>query len=181
MTLAEEIEVLRRQLLKLASESEPLLAARYALRFPPPEQLSTYRRFRLAVGHTLRALGLRSSRPIEPWLTGLRHQEGKGEQPFIIWAIGADRDVLRQACRGFVSLQNAWSGRIPVLVTDVADFAYFSRLGWLVEYVPTLSPPAEHYATRKARYLAWHYRDAPALPISAGLREGVRPEELLLG
>ena len=181
MTLAEEIEALRRQLEMLASASEPLLTARYALRFPPPEQLSLYRRVRLAVGRTLRDLGLRRSRPVEPWLPGLRHQHGSDERPFIIWAIGADRDVLREACRGFASLENALSGRVPVLVTDVADFAYFSRLGWLVEYVPTLSPPAEHYATRKARYLAWRYRDAPALPISAGLREGVRPEELLLG
>jgi hypothetical protein len=58
---------------------------------------------------------------------------------------------------------------VPILVTDVPDFAFFSRLGWLVEYVPTLAPPAGDYAERKRRYLAWRYRDAPALPASAGL------------
>jgi hypothetical protein len=62
-------------------------------------------------------------------------------------------------------------GFVPVLVTNVADFAFFSRLGWLVEYVPALSAPAGGYAERKQRHLAWRYRDAPALPVSAGLTD----------
>jgi hypothetical protein len=68
---------------------------------------------------------------------------------------------------------------VPVLVTDVADFAFFSRLGWLVEYVPALSTPADDYGERKRRYLAWRYRDAPALPVSAGLAEFAQVQELL--
>jgi hypothetical protein len=70
-------------------------------------------------------------------------------------------------------------GFAPVLVTDVADFAFFSRLGWLVEYVPPLSAPAGEYAGRKQRHLAWLYRDALALPASVGLMERVRIEEIL--
>lgn len=181
MSLGAEIEALRRHLAQMASESESDLIARYALRFPPPEKLSLYRRLRVAVGRKLRDLGLRSPPPLEPWLPSLKHRERDDPaRPFVIWALGTDRDTLRLACRGFASLQKALPDRIPVLVTDVADFAFFSRLGWLVEYVPRLSAPAGRYAERKLRYLAWRYHDAPALPVSAGLTAGVRPEELLL-
>jgi hypothetical protein len=54
---------------------------------------------------------------------------------------------------GYVVLHDV-VGYAPVLITDVAEFAFFSRLGWLVEYVPKLSAPAEAYAARKLRYLA---------------------------
>jgi hypothetical protein len=53
-----------------------------------------------------------------------------------------------------------------VLVTDVADFAFFSRLGWLVEYLPKLSGEGQAYELRKARFIAKLYRDAPALPVN---------------
>jgi hypothetical protein len=158
------------------------LAERYALRFPPRGQLSLYRRLRIAVGQTLRNLGLRRTPPPEPWLAGLRHvAESDGARPLVIWAMGVDRDTLRTACRNLRTLVSASRDFAPVLVTDVADFAFFSRTGWLVEYVPVLSAPAESYAERKRRYLAWRYRDAPALPVSALLKEGVRIEDLLLG
>lgn len=180
MTLGEEISELRRKLEEMAARQEAELVDRYALRFPPPEQLNLYRRVRMTVGQALRSLGIRSPRPAEPWLPGLRHCPDDSELPFVIWAMGTDRDVLRLACRGFDALQHALPGRVPVLVTDVVDFANFSRLGWLVEYVPALSAPAGRYAERKLRYLAWRYRKSPALPVSAGLKEGVRIEELLL-
>jgi hypothetical protein len=80
-----------------------------------------------------------------------------------------EREPLREACRGFQALEKALPGYVPVLVTDVADFAFYSRLGWLVEYLPSLSAPALAYRERKARYLAWRYRDAPVLPASVGL------------
>ena len=177
MTLSEEIGELRRELAQLAREAETDLARRYALRNPPPRRLSLYRRTRMLVGTLLRKLGFL----VEPWLPGLRHFKGsEGARPFVIWALKTDRDTLRDACRGFEKLQAALPGRVPVLVTDVADFAFFSRLGWLVEYVPELSAPAGRYAERKKRYLAWRYRDAPALPVSAGLVDGVRVQELLL-
>ena len=179
MSLTPEIEELRRRLQELA-EPESELADCYALRFPPPERLSLYRRLRMLVGRALRELGLRKPPPAPPWLPGLKHVGDEGARPFLIWAVGADRDVLREACRGFATLLKAMPDRVPVLVTDVADFAFFSRLGWLVEYVPAFSPPAEGYAERKQRYLAWRYRSAPALPVSAGLKDGVRIEELLL-
>lgn len=76
-------------------------------------------------------------------------------------------------------MQGSLKNRVPVLVTDVADFSFFSRLGWLVEYVPSLST-AGGYAARKERYLAWLYRDVPAVPVTVGLYETVRAEDLLL-
>jgi hypothetical protein len=137
----------------------------------------------MAVGRMLRDLGLRSPRPPEPWLPGLKHLErGDDARPLVIWAVDVDRKVLREACRGFAPLLRACPDRVPVLVTNVADFSFFSRLGWLVEYLPALSSPADGYAERKKRYLAWRYRDAPILPVSAGLglEEGMPIEELLV-
>jgi hypothetical protein len=165
-----ESESLRQQLARLAAEADTDLARRYALRFLPGERPSLYRRLRMAAGRTLRRLGLRPTQPLEPWLPGLQHAEcSDGARPFVIWALDTDRETLRAACRGLETLYPALPGWAPVLVTDIADFAFFSRLGWLVEYVPTLSVPAGRYAERKRRYLAWRYRDAPALPVSAGL------------
>lgn len=177
MTLNAEIGELRRELVRLVREAEPDLARRYALRYSPPKPLSLYRRMRMFVGKILRRHGFL----LEPWLPSLRHFKGsEGARPFVIWALETDRDTMRAACSGFEKLQAALPGWVPILVTDVADFAFFSRLGWLVEYVPELSAPAGRYAERKKRYLAWRYRDAPALPVSVGLVDGVQVQELLL-
>lgn len=167
--------------LEESDAAEIELVERYALRFPPRGQLSLYRRLRIAVGQTLRNLGLRRTPPPEPWLVRLKHVAGSdGARPLVIWALGVDRDTVRAACRNLQALLSASTDFAPVLVTDVADFAFFSRTGWLVEYVPALSAPAEGFAERKRRYLAWRYRDAPALPVSALLKERVRIEDLLL-
>lgn len=182
MSLRAEIEALREDLSRLAGASDPELVRRYALRPLPGERPSRYRRFRKALGRILRRAGLRPTSPIEPWLPGLKHVESSdGAKVVVIWSLRTDRDTLRAACRGFQSLQAASPGWIPVLVTDVPDFAFFSRLGWLVEYIPALSAPADGYAVRKQRYLAWRYRDAPVLPVSVGLRKDVNVEELRIG
>jgi hypothetical protein len=89
--------------------------------------------------------------------------------PLLIWAVGTDRDTLRESCRVIAGLASEAAGLAPVLVTDVADFAYFSRLGWLVEYLPSLDGTGEAYPSRKARYLARLYEGAPAIPVLAGL------------
>ncbi len=178
MSPRERVARLRQALRQLAEEAEPELMERYRLRFPPRERMGLYRRFRVAVGRVLRDLGLRRTRPPEPWLATLRHLDGSEQaKPFLIWALGADRDTLRSACPAFAA---ALPEFVPVLVTDVADFAFFSRLGWLVEYVPALSAPAERYAERKRRYIAWRYRDLPALPLSIGLEQGLDMRELLI-
>lgn len=178
MSANANVAELRQGIRRLADEAERELAERYALHFPPRERRSLYRRFRMATGRLLRELGLRRSRPPEPWLTGLRHLDAsEAAKPFLVWALGTDRDTLRAACRGFAAAAPEF---VPVLVTDVADFAFFSRLGWLVEYVPALPAPAARYAERKRRYLAWRYRDLPVLPVSAGFSGGDRIKELLI-
>jgi hypothetical protein len=181
MALGDEIESLRQHLGHLAGQRERRLARRYALRFGPGERPGFYRRFRRALGDILRRLGLRHGHSPEPWMPGLQHvvreEEGRA---LVIWAFNVDRNTLRNACRGFELLQADLPGWAMVLVTDIADFAFYSRLGWLVEYVPALLEPAEDYAIRKKRYLAWRYRDAPALPVSVGLRRDVNVQELKL-
>lgn len=181
MSLRADIEALREELARLASEADTGLQSRYALWHPPGQRRTLYRRFRKALGRLLRRLHLRPTRPIEPWLTGLRHaRQSDGAPTLVIWALGADREQLREACRGFERLLDGMPGWAPVLITDVADFAFYSRLGWLVEYVPTLSEPAQGFRERKRRYLAWRYREARSLPVYTGLAEGVQIEDLLL-
>lgn len=171
MTLDDDTRRLRQEIERLAADAEtdPVL-----VRYPPRfgrMRLGLYRRIRLAVGDVLRASGLRARPVPKPWRVGLRHAEGTEDAgALVLWALGAERGALRQACLAFKRIEPALlPDLVPVLVTDIADFAFFSRLGWLVEYVPSLSAPAEGYAARKTRYLARRYRNAPVLPWSAGL------------
>lgn len=187
MNVSAEVESLRQRLKQLTEEYDTGLSQRYALQFWTPEKLSLYRRLRKNAGRLLRWLGLirpppaRPPTPPKPWLTELNHVEyGNAARPLLIWAVGIDRDELRSACDRIRKLQTASPGWAPVLVTDVADFAFFSRLNWLVEYVPSLSAPANGYAERKLRYLAWRYRDVEALPITADIQEDMLLEDLLV-
>ena len=180
MSPRREDKRLRQQLKQLAVEADTGLARRYALRPLPFDTPSLYRRLRRSVGRFLRSLGLWPAQ-LEPWLTELNHIDyGDAARPLLIWAVGIDRDALRNACAGISKLQAESPGWAPVLVTDVADFAYFSRLNWLVEYVPSLSAPADGYSRRKLCYLAWRYRDVPAVPVTAELKEGMLLEDLLI-
>jgi hypothetical protein len=179
MILPGEAESLPQQLAKWADDADVDLTRRYALRPLPSKPPSLYRRLRRAVGLKLRELGLRRAPRLEPWLPALNHVAySDSARPIVIWAFGMDRDVLRAACQNFKTLQVGAPNIIPVLITDVADFAFFSRLGWLVEYVPTLSAPAGGYAERKRRYLAWRYRNIPAVHASAGIKGDLRMEDL---
>lgn len=168
MSLAQETAALRERLATLADASEAELTARYALPQPPPPK-GLYFAMRRLAGRALRWLGLyRSPYRDQPWEPGLKHAEGSDDaRPILIWAVGEERDTVRAACRDFQRWQAAFPGYAFVLVTDVADFAFYSRLGWLVEYLPELSGMGDSYRERKQRYLAWRYRDALALPLSA--------------
>ena len=169
MSLEQEIEALRRQLDQLATETDDGLTERYELTRPPmPPGL--YWRLRWLAGRILRSLKPMWIWRSDAWPAGLRQGDANARaMPLLIWAVGADRDTLRKACDGFSRLQVSLPGFAPVLVTDVVDFAFFSRLGWLVEYVPQLVGKGEPYDDRKMRFLARLYQGAPALPVSAGL------------
>src|SRR5690606_2857042 len=135
MSFPLEAESLTRQLRRWADEADVDLARRYALKPLPSKQPSLYRRIRRALGLKLRQWGLRRPPPLEPWLPGLNHVEYTGrEQPIALWALGMEGEALRTACRNFRKLQAGAPDIVPVLIADVADFAFFSRLGWLVEY-----------------------------------------------
>lgn len=181
MTVREDILALRREMRKLAGRSDPGLIRRYALWHPPGQRRTLYRRLRKALGRRLRELGLRPTPPEEPWRPGLSLAEtDDGARAVVIWALGADRDRLRDACGRLAKLLAERPDRAPVMITDVADFAFYSRLGWLVEYLPSLSEPAGDYGRRKQCYLAWRYREAPALPWTLGLHGGMEIEDLMI-
>jgi hypothetical protein len=138
-----------------------------------------YWRARWLVGKLLRWLESMRLKEPDPWPVRLRQITGDANaKPLLIWAIGTDRDTLRDACRGFLKLHHSLSSFAPVLITDAADFAFFSRLGWLVEYVPSLSGEGCPYENRKARFLARLYHGAPALPVEAGLEVETAAEEI---
>jgi hypothetical protein len=175
--LQDDIRRLRRHLDALAAHSDEL--QRYELRLPPIPP-GIYWRARWLVGMTLRFLELARLKKPDPWPARLRQGSGNAKaQPLLIWAIGTDRDELRQACRGFQKLHDSLPEFAPVLITDVADFAFFSRLGWLVEYLPRISGEGNPYEERKAKLLARLYQGAPALPVSAGLMAETAAEEIL--
>lgn len=178
MSLRAEMEALRVHLDDLASIADDSLTTRYALRRRPlPPGL--YWQLRWLAGRILRWLeAVRILRP-DLWPASLKQAAtSAGAKPLLIWAVGTDRDTLREACGGFSRLQDSLPGFALILVTDVADFAFFSRLGWLVEYLPRIAGEGGRYEERKARFLARLYGGAPALPVGAGLEVGSRAEEI---
>lgn len=178
MSISDEIEALQQQLDELAQSSDDELLARYAIQRPqrPP---GLYWQMRWFAGRILRWLQLRGILHADPWPVNLKHVKRiHNARPLLIWAVGADPETLRKACDGFSGLLETTPGFAPVLVTDVADFAFFSRLGWLVEYLPSLAGEGEPFEQRKARLLARLYHDAPALPVRAGMASGSQADEL---
>lgn len=169
VNLEGEIEALQRHLEGLASHADEDLVGRYRMRRPPMPQ-GLYWQLRWIAGWFLSWLkSLRIWQP-NPWPAALRRTGANTRaKPLVIWAVGTDRDTLRAACKGFKRMQDVLPEFAPVLITDVADFAFFSRLGWLVEYLPRLRGEGEPYEERKARFLARLYRGAPALPVAVGL------------
>jgi hypothetical protein len=177
MSPGADIAALRARIAALAAGDDPS-RHRYTLGVPPLPQ-GWYRRLRWGVARMLIAMERLGLKPPAPWLPALRHADGADRaRPWLIWAEGIDRDTLRAACRGFQSLQASLPGRAPVLVTDVPDFAFYSRLGWLVEFLPELSGEGESYRRRKAAFLARLYGNAPALPATVGLEMDARLPEV---
>jgi hypothetical protein len=178
LSLSEEIEALQRHLNDLAHTADDQLTVRYALR-QSPRPPGLYWQLRWFAGRIVRRLeAMRILRP-DPWPASLRQAAtSAGAKPLLIWAVGTDRDRLREACRGLSRLQQSLPGFALVLITDVADFAFFSRLGWLVEYLPRLVGEGEPYVDRKVRFLARLYRDAPALPVRAGLEASCQADHI---
>ncbi|MBL8474341.1 MAG: hypothetical protein JNM98_21315 [Rhodocyclaceae bacterium] len=180
MNVLTETRDLRKTLAAWAAEPEWSMLARYdLLRHKPPQTLG-HRWYRRAQ-HALAALHLvRPHITRYSWLPTLKQAQPSGNfQTLLIWAPGVARENLRPACEGFAKQLASRSGLVPVLVTDLADFAYFSRLRWLVEYVPELSGDGPSYRERKLRYLAWRYRDALVVPAALGTASPSDWEEVM--
>ena len=164
--LAGELAKLQGHLEDLAAGGDDDLA-RYAL-VRPPMPPGLYWRARWVAGRVLRWLEAVHLKRPDPFPPGLKTTPGnERDRPLLVWAIGADRETLRAACRQLAETPIGSRGFAPVLVTDVADFAFFSRLGWLVEYIPDLAGTGQSYRERKLGLIARLYRDAPVLPASA--------------
>jgi hypothetical protein len=175
-----EAKTLRQQLRALAAKPEWDLLTRYDLLGKKPPSSFMERVWRRA-RRVLAATGLFPPQVTSyPWLPALKHRTVSADaRTLLIWALGADRHELRASCEGFSRRIEGDNRLSPVLVTDIADFAWFSRLGWLVEYLPELSGDGQPYQQRKQAHLAWRYRDACIVPLSAGLASEVEWNALL--
>jgi len=170
LSIIDQTRTLRRELRTLAAKPDWALLARHDLLAGKPPATLKERAWRGAK-RALAALGLISPHVTKyPWLPTLKHAPVSAEaNTLLIWAPGTERDALRHACEGFSARLKGNDSLAPVLVTDVADFAFYSRLGWLVEYLPELSGEDRSYRERKRAYLAWRYRDARIVPPAAAL------------
>lgn len=170
MTLTEQTQSLRQQLCAWANEPEWDLLIRYELLPQKPSPVLN-QRISQKVGRLLRVLGVSRGRYLkQKWQAGLKHAHSDPEgKTLLIWDNEHNREAVREACLKIKGFLLEHPKLLPVLVTRVADFAFYSRLGWLVEYLPDLAGDGPPYLERKQRYLAWRYRDALALPLSAGL------------
>ena len=167
MAIGNDIDVLRQHLKELATSNDNELKRYELLR--PSKPPGFYWQLRWLAGRFLRWLESKGLKQPDRWPVGLKQHGSARATPLLIWAVGVDRETLRTACSRLNELQTGASGFAPVLVTDVADFAHFSRLGWLVEYLPTLAGEGEPYEARKVRFLARLYRGAPALSVNSVL------------
>lgn len=180
MSIVDETRKLKREVRALAAKPEWALQTRYDLLAKKPPSSLKQRAWRGAK-RVLAASGLMPPHVTHyPWLPTLKHAPVSAEaKTLLIWAPGTPRDALRRACEGLSARLNGDALLVPVLVTDVADFAFYSRLGWLVEYLPELSGEDRSYRDRKRAYLAWRYRDARIVPPAAGLADDAEWKALL--
>lgn len=170
MNLLKETEKLRTTLARWAGDPEWALLCRYdLLRSKQPVTYSA--RLWRDCKNILARCGVTGPHVTAySWSPALKHgRSPEIPRTLLIWAIGAGIDEQRKGCEGFIKQLESSSDIVPVLVTDTPDFAYYSRLQWLIEYVPDLSGEGSSYRRRKERYLAWRYRDAFAVPVSLGI------------
>ncbi len=132
-----------------------------------PLRTRFYRWFR----DCLRRLGLiKPSQTALAWSPKLKHVPVEGDaRVMLFWAVGQyDKETLRleltAALERFKS-QGGGAGVLGVLLTNMPDFAFYSRLGWLVEYLPAESEVFGTYSQKKLRYLAWRYKHAAVVPV----------------
>lgn len=169
MTSEQKRKTLRAALRRWAKQPEWAMQVRYEL-LPQKTAAEWHKRFNQKLGRLLRVWGLsRGWYRTRPWLSGLKHASAGGSITLLIWSDVTDTESSRTACAAFQRFLPAHPQYVPVLVTPLADFTFYSRLGWLVEYLPQIPGEGPDYTERKRRYLAWRYRHAEVVLLSAGL------------
>jgi len=170
MNIIEETSALRRDLAMLAANQEWDFLTRYDLLAKKSPLILRDRIFRFA-RKMLAKTGVFPPYVTQyGWQPILKHApRSENGRILLIWALGMECAKLRSVCEEFSRKLSNNPLLIPVLVTDVADFVYFSRLGWLVEYLPRLEGAGQSYRMRKQRYLAYRYRNALIVHASAEL------------
>lgn len=166
--VVQQTLALRQDLMRLADTPDwALLCRNDLLRHTPPEG-SGERAWRRVKAGLARLGWMPPHVSAYSWVPTVKHGHMAAEaRPLVIWALGAGRDDLRTACRAIQQRLAERPGWAPVLATDVADFAFYSRLGWLVEFLPMLrDAEGDAYRQRKRRHLAWRYSHALHVPMA---------------
>lgn len=101
------------------------------------------------------------------WSPALKHGSALHGKTLYLQNDLQNKTQSREACDNIKSWLKGLQF-IPVLETGISDFAFYSRLGWLVEYLPNLDGNGA-YVAQKKHYLAWRYKGAIRIPLSAGL------------
>lgn len=128
----------------------------------------------------MRAMESARLKAADPWPVRLRNQAGSpAARPVVIWGVDVDGGSLRDACDKLAVSFRQLSEFAPVLITNATEFAYYSRLNWLVEYLPELGGAGDSYPQRKLRFLARTYRDAPVLPLASAAMSNAELAALL--
>ncbi len=107
----------------------------------------------------MNTIGLYKAKKASSWKVDLKHAPATGQKKtLLLWSEGLEKDQQRTLCQKVQNYVQKNPEYIPVLVTDIPDFAYFSRLHWLVEYLPKLRVREDKdYAQQKREYIAWRY------------------------
>lgn len=101
------------------------------------------------------------------WTPALKHSNFQNGQTLYITCDLQSKEESRIAC---TKIKHWLTGIhfVPVLETGISDFSFYSRLGFLIEYLPNLDGNMV-YITQKKHYLRWRYRGAKYIPLSSGL------------
>ncbi len=105
------------------------------------------------------------------WQKDLKHApRNKAQHSLVLYSEGMEKNTQRTICNKILKFFHDFPQFVPVLMTDIADFAYYSRLHILVEYLPALTCKKETiYKQKKKQYLAWLYRDTVFLDLQANM------------
>ena len=102
------------------------------------------------------------------WNSGLKHYTGKSKHTILVVDNVNDKEKIFKVCTNLKNIFLSLNETSIVLITNYADFHFYSRLGWMIEYLPSALPNSSLYIAQKKQYLAWRYKNSTVLPLSLG-------------